>query len=78
MTSEICDVCGTTGVVVRKVTRSFGKGSELLVIEDVPVVTCPHCGESYMTAETMHEIERIKLHRAAFSTPKPVAVAHFA
>lgn len=78
MTSEMCDVCGATGAVVRKVTRSFGKGNDLLIIEDVPVVTCPHCGESYMTAETMHEIERIKLHRATFSTPKPVAVAHFA
>lgn len=31
-----------------------------------------------MTAETMHEIETIKLHRAAFSVPKPVQVAHFA
>jgi YgiT-type zinc finger domain-containing protein len=78
MNNELCDVCGATGAVVRKVTRSFGKGKQLLLIEDVPVMTCPHCGEIYMTAETMHEIERIKLHRAAFSQPKSVAVAHFA
>ncbi|WP_374237359.1 MULTISPECIES: type II toxin-antitoxin system MqsA family antitoxin [unclassified Thiocapsa] len=78
MASQICDICGAAEAVVRKVTRSFGKGSDLLVIEDIPVVSCSHCGESYMTAETMHEIERIKLHRAAFSVPKPVRVAHFA
>lgn len=78
MNKLVCDVCGQAGAVVRKVTRSFGKGSNLLVIEDVPIISCPHCGESYMTAETMHEIERIKLHRSSFSEPKPVAVAHFA
>ena len=77
MTNQICDMCGSGGAVVRKVTRSFGKGSNLLVIEDVPVISCPHCGESYITAETMHEIERIKLHRKSFSKPQPVAVAHF-
>ena len=25
----------------------------LLVVENVPVVACPNCGESYMTAETL-------------------------
>jgi YgiT-type zinc finger domain-containing protein len=78
MTSQICDICGAAEAVIRNVTRSFGKGSDLLIIEDIPILSCPHCGESYMTAETMHEIERIKLHRAAISVPKPVRVAHFA
>ncbi len=78
MASQICDICGASEAVVRNVTRSFGKGSDLLIIEDIPVVSCPHCGESYMTAETMHEIERIKLHRSAFSIAKPVQIAHFA
>jgi hypothetical protein len=50
----------------------------LLVIENVPVVSCPHCGESYLTAETLHEIERIKLHRKSFAAKRRVAVAEFA
>jgi len=66
----ICDICGKQGAKVRHVNRSFGKGADLLVIENVPVVSCPICGESYLTAETLHEIERIKLRR--------VAVAEFA
>lgn len=74
----ICDLCGKRGARVRLVTRSYGKGTNLLVIENVPVVTCPHCGESYLTAETLHEIERIKLHRANFAVKRPVAVATFA
>lgn len=73
----VCDICGKTGARIRHVTRSYGKGSKLLVIENVPMVTCPHCGESYLTAETLHEIERIKLHRANFAVKRPVAVAVF-
>lgn len=74
----VCDICGQEGVHIRYISRSYGKGDALLVIEDVPVVSCPHCGESYLTADTLHEIERIKLHRQNFAIERPVAVASFA
>ena len=73
----ICDVCGESGARVRKVTRSYGTGDDLLIIENVPVISCPHCGESYLTAETLHEIERIKLHRNSWAKERNVAVAAF-
>ena len=73
----ICEICGKEGARVRHVTRSYGKGESLLVIENVPVISCPHCGESYLTAETLHEIERIKLHRQNFATERSVSVAVF-
>ena len=74
----VCDICGKEGARIRRIARSYGKGEALLVIENVPVVSCPHCGESYLTAETLHEIERIKLHRQHFATKRPVAVVDFA
>jgi YgiT-type zinc finger domain-containing protein len=73
-----CDICGKGNARIRYVARSYGKGENLLVIENVPVVSCPDCGESYLTAETLHEIERIKLHRRNFAVERPVAVASFA
>jgi YgiT-type zinc finger domain-containing protein len=73
----ICDNCGKEGARIRHVSRSYDKGDNLLVIENVPVVSCPHCGESYLTAETLHEIERIKLHRKNFAAERRVAVATF-
>ena len=73
----ICDICGKEGARVRHVTRSYGKGENLLVVENVPVISCPHCGESYLTADTLHEIERIKLHRQNFATERSVSVAVF-
>jgi len=73
-----CDICGKEGAHIRYVTRSYGQGESLLVIEKVPVVSCPHCGESYLTAETLYEIERIKLHQRSFARERPVLVAVFA
>jgi len=73
-----CDICGKSGAQVRHMTRSYGKGANLLVIENVPVVVCPHCGESYLMAETLHEIERIKLLRRSLARSRSVAVASFA
>ena len=73
----ICDICGEKGARTRHITRSYGKGNNLLLIENVPTINCPHCGESYLTAETLHEIERIKLHRKNFATKRAISVAGY-
>ena len=74
----ICDVCGKEGASIRRVTETFGKGKKLLVIENIPMVKCPHCRESYFDAETLHEIERIKHHRKSLAVQRSVEVASFA
>ena len=74
----LCDNCGKKGARSRSISRAYGKGKKLLLIENVPVIDCPHCGGSYMTAETLHEIERIKLHRRSFSVKRSVRIAAFA
>lgn len=73
----ICNCCDRQGARVRRVTRSYGRGPTLLVIENVPVVHCPNCGESYLTAATLHELERIKLHRRPLGRKRQVPVALF-
>lgn len=74
----VCDICGKKGARIHKVTETCGKGKDLLVIENIPLVICPHCGESYFTAETLHEIERIRLHRKSLAVQRPVEVVSFA
>lgn len=74
----MCDICGESGVRQRYISRSYGQGEALLVIEGVPVISCPHCGESYLTAQTLHEIERIKRQREGIAVKRSVAVAAFA
>ena len=74
----ICDICGKTGARIIHVSKSYGKGENLLVIENVPVISCPHCGESYLTAKTLREIENIKTNRTNIAVERPVPVAIFA
>ena len=69
--------CGSNRVQLKYVTRSYGKGKELLVIENIPMWSCPSCGESYFTAQTMHEVERIKALRKSVAKSRPVPVAAF-
>jgi YgiT-type zinc finger domain-containing protein len=73
----VCDVCGKEGAIIGKVAETFGKGKQLLVIENIPMVKCPHCRESYFDAETLHEIERIKRHRKDLAVQRSVEVASF-
>ncbi len=74
----VCDICGKDGARLRRVTRSYGKGKGLLVIENIPAVNCPHCGESYFTSQTLHALDRIKRHRQSLAVERPVPVAEFA
>lgn len=75
---SMCDICGKAGAIEKRVTRVYGRSRNALVIENVPVIVCPHCGASYLEAKTLHEIERIKLHRKSFAKPQPLDVAAFA
>lgn len=75
--SQRCASCGHAGVQHREVTRSFGHGRTLLVIEGLPLLSCSDCGESYFTAQTMHEIERIKVLRKSLANYRQVSVATY-
>ena len=73
----VCDNCGSRGARVRRIVETYGRRKDLLVIENIPLVACPHCGERYFTAETLHEIERIKAHRRRLAEERSVRVARF-
>ena len=74
----VCDICGQEGARVRRIAETYGRGKRLIVIENVPMISCTRCGESYFTAETLHEIERIRLHHRSLAVERPVGVAKFA
>lgn len=77
MASNRCDNCGKLGTRLRRVTQCFGRGKSEFFIRGIPVVFCPNCRESYLTAETLHELERIKLHHKQLAVKREVPVAEF-
>jgi YgiT-type zinc finger domain-containing protein len=58
-------------------TRTCGRGRSTFLIENVPVVSCPSCGETYLSAETLKEIERIRLHWRQLTVSKRIPLAKF-
>ena len=74
----ICDNCGKNRAFERKITHTYGKGKTLILIENIPVIDCPDCGEQVLTAETIKEIEKIKKGRPAQLKQRSVPVAQFA
>lgn len=75
--SVLCVHCASDKLQLKHVTRSYGKGANLLLIENIPMWSCGNCGESYFTAQTMHEIERIKALRKSIAKSRSVPVAAF-
>jgi YgiT-type zinc finger domain-containing protein len=73
----ICDFCGKKGARVRRMIRSYGRGAAEFLIRNIPTISCPHCGETYLTATTLHELERIKVDHGSLAVKRRVAVATF-
>ena len=72
-----CDLCGRRAARIRRVTRNFGRGDGTFLVEGVPVVSCTACGESYVTADTLHEIERIRAHHKKLGRIRRLRVVPF-
>ena len=60
-----CALCGQEEVVVRRLSRSYGSGSDLLVIENVPVLSCRSCGGSYLELDTAKAIADVRRRRSS-------------
>lgn len=54
-----CPVCEAVAKM-QYVTKAFGHGNNLLVIEDIPMIVCRVCHEQYITAKTLDEIEQLQ------------------
>lgn len=73
-----CDICGKNSAKVRRLTQTVGKGNSSFLVRNVPVVNCLSCGESYLTAETLKELERMRLHWRELTKQEKVLVGTFA
>ncbi len=73
----ICENCGKQNAKIKKVSRSYGKGNELFVLDNIPVIYCPDCKENLLTSKTMHEIERLKKYKKSLKSKKMVPVINY-
>jgi YgiT-type zinc finger domain-containing protein len=76
--AEICSFCGKQTARLYLKNHTFGHGSRLIVIENVPTYVCDNCRESYLTAETSRAIDEILAHPEQHTSPRQVNVATLA
>jgi YgiT-type zinc finger domain-containing protein len=74
----ICDICGPPAARVVKRTKVFGKGRKMIVIENIPFISCQNCGQTYITREGMLALDEIRTHSETMTVPKEVAYAKIA
>lgn len=70
-------MCGKKAALVRRQTHSFGRRAALFLIEDVPVIVCTACGESYLTAATLRKMERLRATRGRVGVTRRIRVVRF-
>ena len=56
----ICHNCGQEGSYIRKATRAYGTGDRLVVIENVPVISCRNCGVDLLSADTLDHLYELR------------------
>jgi YgiT-type zinc finger domain-containing protein len=70
-----CIACKNGATKPGTVTFTVDKQTTVVVIRDVPAAVCSTCGEEYIDADTMRELE--KLVKSAQKAGINVAVQHF-
>ncbi len=76
--THICSFCGEQSA--RKVIKAhvFGRGAKMLIVEDIPTMTCSNCGQTYLTGDVLKMLEEILKNQSKYVTQRTVNVAEFA
>ena len=73
-----CDICGMKKARLIKRPQVFGRGKDMLLVDNVPVIACKNCGESYMTSLTMHKLDKLRAKKQVKEPKRTIGVAEFA
>ena len=73
----ICDICGEKAARLVKRPQILGRGEQMMVVDNVPVIACKNCGESYMTSRTMHKLDDIRTKQKDKKNKREISVAEF-
>jgi len=73
----ICDICGVKAARVVKRPQVLGRGKLMKLVENVPVIACKSCGESYMTSATMNTLDKIRINQKEKNSARKISVEEF-
>ena len=72
---EICSLCNHETAELTHRSQIVGKGLKQVIVENVPMYHCRHCGGTYFTRAVALALQDIRLHPEAYTQRKSFAVA---
>ena len=73
----VCDICGVKAARLVNRPQVLGRGKQMMLVDNVPVIACKNCGESYMTGATIHELDSIRSNQKTKTAKRKIDVAEF-
>ena len=73
-----CDICGVRAARIVRRSKVFGKGRRMIVVEDIPFISCQNCKQTYVTRQVMLALDKIRTHSKTMTVPREVAYAKIA
>lgn len=61
-TYELCSLCSHKTAELTLRSQLVGKGAKQVVVENVPMFHCRHCGGTYFTNQVALALQEIRLH----------------
>ena len=78
ISSDVCINCGNPTVIEIRRDELFGNGANAVIIENIPMMKCHHCGMVYLEPKVSRMIDEIGAHPERYSSVKEKLVAEYA
>ena len=75
--SDVCINCGNATVTEVRRDELFGSGARAVIIENIPMRKCLHCGIVYLEPKVSRMIDEICAHPEQYSSVKEKLVAEY-
>jgi YgiT-type zinc finger domain-containing protein len=72
---ETCSLCNHVNAELTERTQIVGKGEQQVIVENVPMYHCRHCGGTYFSREVALALQKIRLNPELHTHRKSYAAA---
>lgn len=72
---EICSLCSHETAELTHRSQIVGKNDKQIIVENVPMYHCRHCGGTYFTRAVALALQEIRLHPETHTRRKSFATA---
>ena len=56
----VCDHCSSGILRPTRIRTAFWRGDSLVVVQNIPAMVCPDCGEEYVDDPTVVQLDRLR------------------